>query len=752
MPLDNEFLKQVIETFKAELDENLQVITDGLLALEKQNNNPEELEKIIVGLFRSAHNIKGSSRGVGVLDVGEIAHHLETLFTAIQNKKVDITPEIITLCLQATDCMRDAMQAFSVKEPIQFNLSDLLSRLKNIAHATSAIQKEVPPAATIPAVGAPTTHSEEPTVSPKKTNKSGQFESIRVSIHSLDLVSAYVEEMQLQKIAIDDYYNELVQLNGRTKQFIRSWKRTLLDAKALYSRELGEDFQKIYDSNVDRLTDIGTTINKMRKDMNFRINELRVLSNALQEEVRMLRLVPAANLLRELPRAVRDIANKLNKPVALKIIDHDSRIDKMVLEGLKDPIMHIIRNAIDHGIESLELRKETNKSETALITIETIEEGNQIIFKITDDGTGIDSLKVSETALRKNIISRSVLESMKQEDVINLIFRPGFSTKELVTDISGRGVGLDVVKANLANLKGDVHVTTEIGKGTTFHLRVPLNLSTERGLMVQSSGQLFVITTGSVERVLTLAKSDILEIEGSQAIMLDEHPVSLRVLSDILNLDRNEDLGFHDYVLVVVIKRGLHIIALLVEEIIGEREIVIKPLQAPLINLPCVSGATISGTGQIILVLNSRDLLEKALTLTDRKGFVARDARAEAGAKGSILVVDDSITTRNFIQNILKEKGYNVVTAADGQIAWDLLQNEPFSLVITDVEMPRMNGYELTDHIKRSRSLHAIPVIIVTSLMTEEQKRRGMEVGANAYVVKGGFNSAALLEVISKLV
>lgn len=781
MALDEEFLKQIIETFKAELDERLQAITDGLLALENGKLHDDELDKVLDEIFRSAHNIKGSARGIGVSDVGDIAHNVETLFTAIRKKIVLPNPDVINLCLQSVDNMREAMQCFSQKIPLPFDLPDLLKRLEKEATPSSdAKAKEVPETKSEPGPEAPSDISPEPQpeiisapqekmgteqpAEPAKTTaqepaepkhkaivESSEYETIRVSLHNLDRVSAYMEEMQINKIAIDEHFIELVSLNSKAKQFFQAWKKSLFDLKSLYNKELGDNLQKLYDVNADRLIDITSLINKMHKNMTSHINELTMLSNSLQEEVRLLRLVPASTLLRNLPRTVRDLANNLKKQVELEIKDKDAKIDKIVLEGIKDPIIHILRNAIDHGIETPAWRKEHGKPETGHIQIDVKEEGNYVAFIIKDDGGGIDPEKVANSALKKNLISKSELALLSNHEIINLIFRPGFSTKEIITDVSGRGVGLDVVSSNLAHLKGEVSLTTEIGLGTTFRLRVPLTLATDRGLIVECGGQLFVIATSSIERVLLLNKQDIVEVEMSQAILLDKHPVSLCALSDILELGTKSTIA-QNKLPIVVIKAGQNTAAFLVDSIIGEREIVIKPLQAPLTNVSCVAGATLSGSGEIIVVLNLTDVMDKAIH--SRKNIIAiEDAEiTQVNTKPTLLLVDDSATTRSFIQGLLTNRGYQVEVAVDGQEAWDLLQKRKFNLLITDVEMPNMNGFELTDRVKKSATLHSMPVIIITSLENEAHKKRGTEVGADAYIVKKEFESGGLAQIVGQMV
>jgi two-component system, chemotaxis family, sensor kinase CheA len=354
----------------------------------------------------------------------------------------------------------------------------------------------------------------------------------------------------------------------------------------------------------------------MQKEMRSRVSEMRMIFNALQDEVRKLRLVPVAMQLNTLPRIVRDLKTELHKKVQLEIRDNDVKIDKIVLDALKDPIVHILRNSIDHGLEDPKVRKALGKPEEGTILIEVSEEGSQILFKISDDGAGIDVEKVAQTALRKKILTKAELEALSQEEILELIFRPGFSTKETATDVSGRGVGLDAVRSNLGNLKGQVSLTTAPDQGTVFYLRVPLTLATERGLIIKSGGQTFALLTSTIESIRLIQREEIVQVEGEQTITMDPQPVLLCDLTEILEMEKTEK---NELLLpALIIKKNWERMALLVDEIIGEREIVLKPLQPPLTNIPFVIGATLSGSNQIIFVLNTRDIINKGKTARRR--------------------------------------------------------------------------------------------------------------------------------------
>lgn len=713
MSLDDDFLSKLVKTFKVELEEKLQIITDGLLALERSELDESNLAQIIEEIFRAAHNIKGSARGVGVSEVGEIAHQIESMFSAIRDKTEAISVDLISLCLLAVDGMHSAMNSFCEKKPLDFDLDELLTQLKNGKANTKS--------------KAHSRHTEQ--VLQNNTQKETQDnETIRVSLHQIDHISSLLEDLQANKITIEDHYTELNKITKKTSQWVHS------------TFELTDQFIKM-----------NSSLNKIHKNMNLSVNEFSTILHLLQEEVRMLRLIPASSLLRNIARSMRDMAMELGKKIELDVYGDGIKMDKMILEGLKDPLTHLIRNAIDHGIEPAPIRQQQGKSETGKIKIELIDDGDQIFFNISDDGAGMDYKSIGEIAQQKNIISKSELDKMNKSEVLELIFRPGFSTKEIITDISGRGVGLDVVKTNLANIKGDVKVTSVLGKNTTFQLRVPLTLTSDRGLTILSGGQVFVIPTSTVEHVMMLHPNEIIEVESSQVILFDGQPVPLRTLSDLLKLEFQES-SIQGLLPVVVLKKAQNTVALLVEQIIGEREIVIKPLSPPLVDVACVAGGTLAGNGQVIIVLNANDVINVAMQSGIKNRIASPVATLDADLRHHILLVDDSITTRTLEKNILENNNYKVTVAVDGKEAWDLLQKATYSLLITDIEMPNMNGIELTERVKQHEKLRELPVIIVTSLGSEAQKERGVEAGANAYIVKHHFESKELLEIVAQLI
>lgn len=714
MARDTNFLKKLLETFKVELDEKLQTMIDALLNLEHSQQDPGLVEKNIDQVFRDAHNIKGSSRTVGVNDVGEIAHQIESLFAAIRTKQIQLSNQVISVCILGVDGMRAAMDSYYKQIPLPFDLNALLEQLKEGQPSPNFV------------INKP--YVEKGRVASSSMSSEESYESIRVSLHQIEHVSTLLEELQINKIVIDDHYSALVKLSVKADQLSSDNPHTM-----------------------KQISEVTGVLSSTCKNLHHSMNEISTVLNSLQEHVRMLRLIPASSILRDIRRSVRELASDLNKKIDLHISGDSIKLDKIILEGLKDPLIHILRNAIDHGIEEAQTRQKRGKPEEGQISIQVLDEGDQIFINILDDGGGIDYTKIAEVAEKKGIVSQAELETMEPNDIVELIFTPGFSTKDIVTNVSGRGVGLDVVKSNLANIRGEVSVITDPGTSTLFQLRVPLTLSSDLGIIIRSAGQLFIIPTSSIEHMMLLERADILNVIATQAILFKNKPILLRKLSDILSLDVPSDASLLNHYPIVILKKEMDIVALLVDEILEEREIVIKPLSPPLVNIKGISGGALCNA-QVILVLNTTDIIQLALEASKERLVVAPEVETEMDLREHILLVDDSITTRTLEKNILENNNYKVTLAVDGKNAWELLQKNTYSLLITDIEMPNMTGLELTSLVKKSPNLSNLPVIIVTSLGSEEQKKHGMEVGADAYIVKHDFESKELLDVIAQLV
>lgn len=766
MKLDPAMLRQLVLTFQAELDEQSQAITDGLLALEKGVAGPAR-EKCLDAMFRAAHNIKGAARGVDVKAVAEIAHHLETLFSTLRREKSDFGAPLIGLCLRSLDRMREAMAAFESQQALSFDLPALIDELNHGLEAPAGEQVALPagPAAAAPAappaVAVPTTPApapepkqprrDAPPPAPEGSAARAGGDVARIALRKLDQVSSLTEELLASKIEMEDHLAALRGLDDEAQACARAWTQLAAEWKLAEDPDAAGATSSPLATARAAIQHLSASSGQLYKQMRASSRRLGLISRSLQGEVRMMRLVPVASLLQPLARSVRDIAVELGKKVDYTVSGDGIEMDRPVLEGIKDPLVHLLRNAVDHGIEEPQQRLASGKPETGRLAVSVSALGSRIVMTIEDDGAGISIARIAAAAVRKNLMTAAEVQALTPAETLDLIFHPGFSSKEIITDISGRGVGLDVVLSNLRQLKGSVQVETTEGAGTRFILSLPLTLSTDHGLMVRVAGTLFAIPTASVERVMEIEAAELIDIEASQAVVIDGRAIAARELAAVLELAPSAPAA-REKLPVVVIAKGRQSVALLVDEIVGEREIVIKRLQAPLLAVRNVAGGTLTGSGQVVMVLNPADLVGSALRLGSAarvRGQRAGEAPAQAPR---VLVVDDSITTRSLEKNILESQGYQVTLAVDGQLGWEALQQEDFDLVVTDVEMPVMNGFELAQRIKTSEKYRAIPVVIVTSLASDADRRRGIAVGADAYIVKGQFETKALLDVIHQLI
>ena len=774
MALDPELMEQLLETFRVELADQLQVLTEGMLRLEKQLE-ADVRKEILKRIFRAAHNIKGAARGVGVTVVADIAHHLESLLSFLKENNARPVPDTIDVCLEAIDRMREAMAAHDTGSGVEFDQQDLYARLErasrepalpgtglseNTEPAAVTGQPIIESSARAPADATMQDPQEQRNDSEKNSHgdarvqkeaygQQGAADVIRVTADKLTRISGLSEELQTAKIGLHEQFRAIEELLDSINGLSRIWsssKYSGLKSEAA----LPEELQQLLARSREAVEALGRKTAKIHKQMRATRNRVGQVSSTLQSEVHMLRLVPVATMLRPLLRPMRDLARELGKQVTLHISGDEVEMDRAVLEGVRDPLMHLLRNAIDHGIEEPAERRSSGKREEGNIYIDVRCEGGEIIISVRDDGAGIDPVHIGEAAVRKKLIMPAEFESMDRDALLHLVFRAGFSTRETVSTVSGRGVGLDVVYENLINLKGSVKLESEPGTGSCFELRMPLTLTTERGLQVRVGSQMFVVPSVSVKRILDLLPEQITEVASGQVIMVDDRPVPLRELGATLGLcgDEFTDLA---QLPVVVVSRGWRMVAFVVNEVIGEQEIVIKPLTWPLVSVSNITGATVTGSGSIMMVLNTGDLIETALSATPTAPVIGTSLDEEASVP-SVLIVDDSLTTRTLERNILEYQGYEVTVATDGQQAWEILQGQAFDLVVSDIEMPRMNGFELTERIKQSERLADIPVIIVSSLAADAEKQRGIEVGADAYIVKGQFETHALLEVVQRFI
>jgi two-component system chemotaxis sensor kinase CheA len=480
---------------------------------------------------------------------------------------------------------------------------------------------------------------------------------------------------------------------------------------------------------------------------------MSLVIDELEEEVKRVRMLPLHTITPTFGRMVRDLAKAAGKEAVLRISGGETELDKRVLEQIKDPLIHLLRNAVDHGLEAPDKREAAGKARVGNITLAAEQLGRDVVITVADDGAGLDVEAIREAVMERTV---TLDRELGEAELIEAIFDPGVSTSAIVTDISGRGIGLDVVRRNIEALHGRISVDWSPGGGTQFTLVLPVTLSSSRGLLVRAAGERYAIPLSAIERILTVRPEQVTPFGGQSTILYRERPLTLVRLGEVLGLAGN-GAGKGEELVVVVLAAAERRMAFIVDELVGEQEIVIKPLGKQLASVVGLAGATVLGSGEIVLVLNASDLMK--LALQEGRGPLHFDHDADPTStqgprRHHVLIVDDSITTRTLEKNILEAAGYSIEVATDGQEAWNLIlagSTLP-DLVISDVSMPRLDGIGLTRRIREETRTSELPVILVTSLDSPADKARGVEAGADAYITKGSFDQHTLLDVVEQLI
>ncbi len=508
-----------------------------------------------------------------------------------------------------------------------------------------------------------------------------------------------------------------------------------------------------WDWNQSQLLTLEERLESMRSALSAQTHGAGLLITDLLESTKSVLMLPAATLTAALPRTVRNIARDQGKEAVLNVLGAEIEVDKRILERIKDPLIHLVRNCIDHGLEPPDRRRERGKPTTGTITLEFSQaHGNLLRIVVTDDGSGIDPERVRESALKRGLITPEEARSLDDQAALKLILRSGVSTSGIITDISGRGLGMAIVLEAVEALGGDILIHSEIHVRTEFTITLPMFLAGVRGLLVREFGQVFALPVAHVESTLRVAPDTIYTVEGRDTIAPRGVPVPLYRLGRVLEMAEPPNAGTESrFLSVVLLQAGRRQMAFSVGEVLNEQEILIKGLGRQLRRVRNISGVAVLGSGRVVPVLNINDLLRSAVQ-TARHSRSDSAAFQEKTSVRKVLVAEDSITSRTLLKNILTAAGYAVQVAVDGAAAWSLLRDDPPDVVVSDVEMPRMNGFELTERIRADKRTAQIPVVLVTSLESREHKERGIDVGADAYIVKSSFDQSNLLDVLRRLV
>ena len=733
----------MLDLFRIEVESQTRLLAEGLLELEQNPTSAERLE----AMMRAAHSLKGAARMVDIKPGVRIAHAMEDSLVAAQKGKLILGAPHIDLLLKGVDMLTRIGASPDITAWAMQNASDIDS----LEAALVSLPSGQPP--TAPALQASTA---KPAVGPNTTTtdrraaKQIQDSAIRVSAESLNRLMGLAGEVQVEARWLRPYADALVHFKHRHTELI-----SLLDKlrDALEMTHVDE-----YARNL--LGDAQHKAAVCRQLMGERLNDLdefdrrsHNLASRLNREVIASRMRPFADGVHGFQRMVRDMARTLNKKIQIDIRGLTTQVDRDILEKIEAPLNHLIRNAIDHGIETAEERATTGKPEVATIRLEAMHSAGMLSIVVEDDGRGMDTAQLREKIVKKKLVSQDMAAELSESELMDFLFLPGFSTREQVTEISGRGVGLDVVHSVVQEMHGIVHAAAQPGKGMRFHLQLPLTLSVMRSLLVDIAGEPYAFPLAQIHRTLKLPRHAIEVMEGRQYFTLGNQHIGLVGANQVLSLEGDPPDG--EEVCIVVLGERLSRYGLVVDRFLGERSLVVQKIDTRLGKVKDISSAAILESGDPCLIIDVDDLLRSVdiLIAGGRLDKIRRDSDSQKKkATKRILVVDDSITVREVERNMLVNRGYYVEVAVDGMDGWNAVRTGEYDLVISDVDMPRMNGFEFVSLIKKDPQLKALPVMIVSYKDRDEDRQRGLEVGADYYLTKGSFHDETLLDAVADLI
>ncbi len=771
---NDEFLKKLFATFRVEADEHLKAMSAGLIELEKTPAGVRQTE-LVEKIFREAHSLKGAARAVNLTETETVCHSLESVFSGLKGSRLAISPPLLDLLHQAIDAVGRLLAPHAgASNAYQPSIVELTRRLDGASKgplpdpempALGPLAQEVAPAYSSAATAEPAATATAHTAPPSLSLAS---ETVRVSTAKLDAVMRQAEELLSPRLASGQRASEL----RETTAVLATWKKErariqpalrLIDrspargGKANGVVRESQELTKLLEYLDGESLHMKTLEDRLASLAHSAEHDQRTLAGMtdnLLHDVKEMHLLPFSSLLEVFPRFTREFARDQAKEVELVIQGGEIEVDRRILEEMKGPLIHVLRNCIDHGIEKPAVREQKHKPPRGTITITISQrDSGKVEILVIDDGAGIDAAKVKSAARKLGIVSAEEVDKLGEQDAIALTFRSGVSTSPIITEVSGRGLGLAIVREKVERLGGTLSLESRHDGGTSLRILLPLTLATYRGILVRAGDHVLVIPAIAVERVTRVAGEDIRTVENRETIPLDGQAVSLAWLSDVLDMPRKNAAGEPGAgAQAVVLGLGSVRVAFRVEEILGEQEVLVKALGPQLVRVRNVAGASVLGTGQVVPVLNVPDLMKSAVKpMAPRLAPVAA-GKSAATKKQSILVVEDSITSRALLKNILESAGYNITTAVDGIDAYTTLKTGTFDLIVSDVEMPRMDGFDLTAKLRSDKQFTQMPIVLVTALESREHRERGIDVGANAYIVKSSFDQSNLLEIIRRLI
>ena len=794
LPLDDQVPDEILGFFQPEAEEHLQIVSDCLLSLEG-NNNPDEINR----LFRAIHTVKGSAAQVGLRRLGGIAHRVEDLIGRLRDGEIEPSPAVVDLCLASVDVLKKTLhRQWHDEAEMRSGVDSLLGRIAALAPS----EMEEAPLVAESADGEESAHvPAKPEKTPAKSTAApsakpaSNVKSVRIALARLDRMMNTVGELvinrtkmvgrvaELEKL-IDTLSFSKERLQGKVNEFqekyefnrIRSqistpWADTqrqrLLTGAAAGEKGFLEEFSELEMDRYDDFNILSRSMTEISADVNEVLSQLEAfigrvegdideftkLAHHLQDEITAARMVPIGTLYSLLSRAVRDAAKSSQKQVELDFSGSETELDNNIIQQISDPLVHLVRNSVAHGIELPTDRITALKPSEGRVMLRAYHRGNHIYMEVEDDGRGIDYARVRQSAIERGLVSNETADRLTERDLREMLFHPGFSTASVKTELAGRGVGLDVVRSNLNALNGEIEVQSVPGQGTKFILKVPLTLIISPALFVRCGSFHFALPLAVVEEIRRLRADEIEDVGGKLLTKVRDVVTEVVRIDSYLGLPPLEPVN--GYFRMVVANAGSRQVGLVVEEVLGKDEIVIKNLGEYLRRVKLFPGTTIAPDGSLILLIDLNRMV--ATEPNERRALQASASAARVFAPGSaavargtipsdaidridqervIVIADDSISVRKFVARMLEKNGYRVKLAADGLEAAELVAQQGCHLVITDLEMPRMTGYELMAQLRQSPTTKRIPVMVVTSRAGAKHRDRAMKEGASAFLTK----------------
>ena len=761
---DQEFLRDLMRTFREDAEERIRLLSQAVVELESAGTSAAALAPL-ESLYRETHSLKGASGAVEQKNMESVCQHLESVLAALKKGELRITQPLVDALSDTVDCLHSLLLA----EPgADKHASEIVGRLTFLAipapdrTAARPFRVDPPPTTPVqPALFSATPVAETPVaeaaraVAPEPKREAqdapqtvrptdASADNVRVSTAKLESLMLQAEEFIAVKLSAGRRSVALHDVRSR----LETWKRELHQTRLTGDHMRMQEFLEWSTTLVEGLVADLRTIARNADDERRTIGPM---VDGLLDGMKRILMLPVSSLLANFPKMVRDLARSNGKEVELVVTGAEIEIDKRIIENLKDPLVHILRNSVDHGIEMPELRQRSGKPARGRISIAVTQlENNKIELCVSDDGAGIDMERLRAVAQREGVRTQRQLEEMSGTELLSLAFASGVSTSLEVTTVSGRGLGLAIVEQKVRHLGGSVTVETGQDQGTLFRIHVPATLATARGILAQVSDWMFVIPVVGVDRVVRVQRDEVRLVENRETVQIEEHTVPLFHMNEVLELPLKPQRMVSDYYQALVVGSGESRVAFAVDRILDEQEVLVKTLGPQLVRVRNVSGVTVLGAGKVVPILNVVDLVSSASTKAARGRRPAGD-NGNGAAKKAVLIAEDSITSRMLLKNVLEAAGFYVRPTVDGLDALTALGEEQFDLVVSDIEMPRMDGIELTKKIRGDQSLARIPVVLVTALESQADRERGLDAGANAYLTKSSFTQGTLLKTARSL-